>query len=162
MVRLWNIDTGLCRSTLEGHSDSVFAVAFSPNGKLVASASNDFTVRLWNAGTGSCHSIFTLDEITFTLSFSPDGSHLKTDTGQISISSSLSGAHFCREKELCAFFVKDQWVTFAEQRLLRLPSDYRPTCTAVCEGVICLGHMSGRITVLGFDLEKLPLPEEST
>ena len=150
-VRLWDTGTGSCRSTLEGHSRYVRAVAFSPDGQLVASASSDNTVRLWDAGTGTYRSMLTPDSIISTLAFSPDGSHLNTNKGNIFILLSLSIAPFHQSNKLCAIWVEDQWVTSNRQCFLWLPFDYRPSCTAICGSVICLGHASGIVTFIEFD-----------
>lgn len=53
-VRLWDVGTGSCRSTLESHSGLISATAISPDSQLIISASHDSTVRLWDVETGSC------------------------------------------------------------------------------------------------------------
>ncbi len=40
------------RQPLTGHTDQVNSVAFSPDGKTLASGSGDDTIRLWDVATG--------------------------------------------------------------------------------------------------------------
>ena len=60
-------------ATLEGHADRVVSVEFSPDGKILASASNDNTVRLWDAATGELLATLEHSNDVRSLSFSPDG-----------------------------------------------------------------------------------------
>ncbi|KAJ5768875.1 hypothetical protein N7520_003434 [Penicillium odoratum] len=65
--------------TLQGHSGSITAVASSPDGKKIASASEDHTAILWNTEIGSEHRALTGHTGSLTaLSFSPDSQQIIT------------------------------------------------------------------------------------
>ncbi len=52
VVKLWDAVTNREMLTLKGHSDSIYSVVFSPDGKRLATGSGDHTVRLWDATPG--------------------------------------------------------------------------------------------------------------
>lgn len=58
---------------LEGHEQPVFAIAFSPNGLVLASGSEDCTVRLWNLSTRACLRILSSKGSASLVAFTPYG-----------------------------------------------------------------------------------------
>ena len=46
-VKLWDVETGLERTTLFGHQSGVTALSFAPDDRILASAGRDDPVRLW-------------------------------------------------------------------------------------------------------------------
>ncbi|CCL99623.1 uncharacterized protein FIBRA_01642 [Fibroporia radiculosa] len=53
-VRIWDIITGNCKWTLQGHTQKVYSVVLDINRNLACSGSMDGTVRVWNLHNGHC------------------------------------------------------------------------------------------------------------
>ncbi|KIJ22902.1 hypothetical protein M422DRAFT_84675, partial [Sphaerobolus stellatus SS14] len=72
---------------LQGHRGTVLTVAFSPDGKHIASGSGDETIQIWDAKTGD-----TVGEplqghkgAVWAVAFSPDGKHIVSGSGDETI-----------------------------------------------------------------------------
>ena len=73
-IWLWDPRSGERLRNFTGHTDWVLSLAFSSNGKTLASGSKDNTIRLWDVATGDHKQTLTGHrDVVQSVSFSPNG-----------------------------------------------------------------------------------------
>jgi WD40 repeat protein len=77
VIRVWDLSNGKPLRELAGHTGSLSAVVWSPDGKrLVSSSTEDESIRLWDPITGVCLSKMTLKGFHwYCLAVAPHGKH---------------------------------------------------------------------------------------
>jgi len=76
-VYIYGLSGGLLLRTFAGHSDSVNSLSWSPDGKWLATGSNDNTVKMWDFSSGEERSTFTgHGGVVRWVRWSPDGTRI--------------------------------------------------------------------------------------
>ena len=149
-----------CLQTLEGHSSGVYSVAFSHDSARLASASGDNTVKVWDASSGQCLRTLSIGKALLNISLNTTGSYLYTEIGTIDLgASSLNITPSVTDPQNPQYqgwglSPDGVWITYNSENLVWLPSEYRPSSSAVLGKMIGIGVGSGKVWICNLKLIK--------
>lgn len=163
------MSNGACLQTLEGHIGGVIGVTFSHDSILVASASDDNTIRIWDSNNGvGLQTMESPRSSICTVTFSRDSTRLQltlnqgnttiawvTDSGAPSQATQPKAFNFKRARDpqrgSRGVTSDEKWLTQGSRKILWLPSEFRPDCSAASGAMVAIGTASGKVWICRLD-----------
>ncbi|KAH8705549.1 putative WD-repeat protein [Talaromyces proteolyticus] len=132
----------------------IFSIAFSSDSELLASSSPGGTIKLWEIETGALLQSFHFQGKATDLTFSRHSPQLFTNLGSINVHPwySTDTVKNVPEANFEVFLQDNQWITINGENVLWLPPEWRPVCSAFRNGTLALGHESGRVSLMRFQV----------
>lgn len=131
----------------EPGESAIASMAFSPDGKWLASTSRSQILRLWDATTGKC--LFSVSNGGGRVSFNLDGSHILKSVGIFGVAKTFntSRAHWI------GYHIKTKiwWISWNGINVLWLPPEYRPEKpgdSAICGNCVTIFRSAGTISTV--------------
>jgi WD40 repeat protein len=163
IVKIWDANNGTCLQTLEGYSNRVRYVAFSHDTTKLGSATDDKTVKLWDASSEACLQTLNIDKTLLSLSLDSTDCFLHSEIGSIAIhgpgtSSEIVVVEPARPQYRGTSLSSDSiWIKYDGRNMLWIPSEYRPSCFAVCGNRVGMGVGTDRVWTCRIDLGRRAL-----
>jgi WD40 repeat protein len=146
-VMVWDPSTGAHLHTMEGHSDWVHAVQFSPDGSMLASGSYE-KIFMWDLNKISPVETIDVEGFVTDLTFSADGSCLKTNISVFKLKTPTAISH---DENASSFHlqVREDWILRHGHKTIWLPPEFRPALRAalVRGAFMAFGHPSGTVSL---------------
>jgi WD40 repeat protein len=98
-LQLFSVPAGKPLGKFKGHRESVFAAAYAPDGKTLATGGKERTARVWDAATGKLVRRFEHPDEVTDVAFSPDGKLLAAGTHRAVVLWDVAGGKKVREWE---------------------------------------------------------------
>lgn len=142
-VSIWDYMKGDLWKEFESRVVGQSTIAFAPDSQLLALSHEYGVVEIWHPTTETHLETFNIQQGARSLSFSADGTYLKTECGELS----SSGFRWS---------IIGSWLMQGSRKMLWLPPDFRPKRSAYRDGIFALGRETGEIFFLEVDLNYRP------
>jgi WD40 repeat protein len=127
--------------------------------RWVVTGPRDRTAKIWDAGSGRCLQTLKVGTIPRLMSFDISGQFVTSDIGPLYFEVLLS-AHtvVCAPaaegswKHVLRLSNDGRWITIASKNIIWLPSDYRPSSSAVLGKLLAAGVGSGKVWMCSLDV----------